>query len=116
MKALKDCLSFPSISTPSPFFFFNLVRVWVQQEEESFSFTQHGWLLCVLGHIKRVTKLTLNDNRLKPFTGCLIVKNRDLTSQWTSVSFVRAEGNKSGRRKVAVLVSSQVDRLEGQLS
>ena len=66
--------------------------------------------------VKKVTKLTLNDNRLKPFTDCLIVKNRDLTSQWTSVSFVRAEGNKSRRRKVAVLVMGQVDWVEGPLS
>ena len=60
--------------------------------------------------------MTFKDGRLELVTDCQVVKLGAFLSKKIVVPLVGAEGDKSRRRKIPVLVRSQVDWVEGQLS
>ena len=59
--------------------------------------------------------MTLQDGWFELVTDCQILKLRPFLSNQAAVPLVGAEGDKSRRRKIAFLVRSQVDWVEGQL-
>ena len=88
------------------------IRIRVYQEKESTCFANVGWFLLELGNIKGVAELALKDGWLKLITHCDVVHLRECFSK--KVPLVEAEGDKCRGRKIAFLVWSQVDRVEGQ--
>ena len=101
---------------PDILFTFVLIRVGVQQKEKSIVSSMLCWFLHQLCNVKRVAKLAFQDGWLELVTDCQIIKLWSFLSKQAAVPLVGAEGDKSRRRKIAFLVRSQVDWVEGQLS
>ena len=92
--------------------------VWggVDKEGKSMSFAHFSRFRCVCCNVKRVAKLTLKDGWFELVANCKIIQLWPLLSKHAAVSLVGAERDKGRRRKIAFLVRSQEDRVEGQLS
>ena len=93
-----------------------LIRVGVQQKEKSIVSSVFCWFLHQLCNVKCVAKLAFKDGWLELVTDCQIIKLWSFLSKQAAVPLVGAEGDKSRRRKIAFLVRSQVDWVEGQFS
>ena len=97
------------------FRFVCLIRVGVQQKEKSIVLSMFCWFLHQLCNVKRVAKLAFQDGWLELVTDCQVFKLRSFLSKQAAVPLVGAEGDERRWRKIAFLVRSQVDWVEGQL-
>ena len=77
---------------------------------------QGFWVLLEHCNVKRVAKLSFQDDWLKLVTNCHIVQLRKFSSKVAAPPLVEAERDKCRRGKIAFLIRSQVNRVERQLS
>ena len=70
----------------------------------------------VLRKVKFMAELTFKDGWLELVTDCQVVQLGEFSSKEAALPLVGAEGDKCRGRKIAFLVRSQVDWVEGQLS
>ena len=89
-----------------------LIRMRVQEEEKSICFSRFGRFSVEFGNFKCVAELTLKDSWLKFVTHRDVVKLRYILAKQTAILLIGAEGNKCRRRKIPILVRSQVDRVK----
>ena len=92
------------------------IRIWIQHEKKSFCLSFLCWFLPIFGNIDGETKLAFKYSWLKPITSFKTINLRYNLSEQCTLSLVGAIWNKCRRRKVSLLVSGQMYRVEGELS